>query len=42
LAWPTESDRDLDRPARIILRALYEQKLTPEEALSVIAELDLL
>jgi len=39
--WSKESDHDLDRPIRVILKAVYERKLAPEAALSIIDELDL-
>ncbi len=36
---PKETDHDLDRPIRVIFKALYQQELTPEEAEGVIANL---
>jgi RNA polymerase sigma-70 factor (ECF subfamily) len=37
--WPKESARDLDRPIRVIFKALYRRELTPEEAEGVITNL---
>ena len=37
--WPTESDRDLDRPIRVIFKALHRQELRPEEAETIVTDL---
>jgi RNA polymerase sigma-70 factor (ECF subfamily) len=37
--WPKESDYDLDRPVRVIFRALHRRELDPEEAESIITNL---
>jgi len=37
--WPRESARDLDRPIRVIFKALHRRELTPEEAEGVITNL---
>lgn len=37
--WPKESPRDLDRPIRVIFKALHRRELTPEEAEKVITNL---
>jgi len=39
--WQKERDNDTDRPIRVILGAVYRQKITPEHALKVIDDLDL-
>jgi RNA polymerase sigma-70 factor (ECF subfamily) len=37
--WPKESDHDLDRPIRVIFKALHSRELNPEEAESIITNL---
>lgn len=37
--WPSESTRDLDRPIRLIFKALHRGELTPEQAEEVITNL---
>jgi len=37
--WPRESVRDVDRPIRVIFKALHRRELTPEEAEGVITNL---
>jgi RNA polymerase sigma-70 factor (ECF subfamily) len=39
--WPEADDADTDRPIRVLLRAVHEHKVTPEEALRIVDELDL-
>jgi len=34
-----ERDHDLDRPIRVIFKALYRREVTPEEAEEVITDL---
>ena len=37
--WPKESDRDLDAPIRVILKALQRKEVTPWQAERVIVNL---
>jgi hypothetical protein len=39
--WPEEDDADTDRPVRLVLRAVHQHELTPEEAVGVMEEVDL-
>ena len=37
--WPKESDRDLDRPIRVIFRELHNGNIDPEQAEKIVTEL---
>jgi hypothetical protein len=39
--WRKESHHDLDRPMRVILKAVYQREMRPEKALQIADDLDL-